>query len=71
MGVVTHPCFGIHSTAATGDVEDLEEYYDDEEEEYEEETAAGHEAQDFDGMFPAPPRPTVVEDRRLRSADCT
>lgn len=54
MGFVTRPCFGIHSTAATGDVEDLEEYYDDDEEEYEEEIGAEHEEQDY-GMSTAPP----------------
>ena len=54
MGFVTRPCFGIHSTAATGDVEELEEYYDDDEEEYEEEIGAEHEEQDY-GMSTAPP----------------
>jgi hypothetical protein len=53
MGIVTRPCFGIHSTAATGDVEDHEEYYDEEEEDYENEVAAEHE-QHFDGVSLTP-----------------
>jgi hypothetical protein len=49
MGVVTRPCFGIHSAAATGDVEDHEDYYDEDEEDFEEEIGVEHGEQDYDG----------------------